>query len=117
VSEAGSSISADVIRGYVDTMILSVLQPAPSYGYEISRRIRETTGGTYAMKETTLYSAFARLERQGLVTPFPGAVTHGRARTYYLITEAGRVYYKAKCREWRLTQAVISQFIDEDKVA
>ena len=50
-------ISSDVIRGYNDTMILYLLLDGDSYGYEISRNIREITGGRYIMKETTLYSA------------------------------------------------------------
>ncbi|MBO1687926.1 PadR family transcriptional regulator, partial [Clostridium butyricum] len=47
-------ISSDVIRGYNDTMILYLLLDGDSYGYEISRNIREITGGRYIMKETTL---------------------------------------------------------------
>ncbi|MDD6351678.1 MAG: PadR family transcriptional regulator, partial [Lachnospiraceae bacterium] len=34
-------ISSDVIRGYNDTIILSLLLDQPSYGYEISKMIRE----------------------------------------------------------------------------
>jgi len=33
-------ISSDVIRGYVDTIILSLLIEGDSYGYEISKNIR-----------------------------------------------------------------------------
>ena len=58
-------ISSDVIRGYNDTIILSLLLEQPSYGYEISKRIRELSNGDYIIKETTLYSAFNRLEQNG----------------------------------------------------
>ena len=34
-------ISSDVIRGYNDTMILNILLKEPSYGYEISKQIKE----------------------------------------------------------------------------
>ncbi len=34
-------ISSDVIRGYNDTIILYLLRNAPSYGYEISKEIRQ----------------------------------------------------------------------------
>jgi PadR family transcriptional regulator PadR len=34
-------ISSDVIRGYNDTMILYILLKEPSYGYEISKQIKE----------------------------------------------------------------------------
>ena len=48
-------ISSDVIRGCNDTIILCLLLDGPSYGYEISRRIRVMTEDAYIRKETTLY--------------------------------------------------------------
>lgn len=108
-------ISSDVIRGYNDTMILSLLLNEPSYGYEISKRIRELTEEKYIMKETTLYSAFKRLETNGFIDAFAGAETNGKPRTYYRITEAGKNYYKDKCEEWEITQEVIEKFIIKEK--
>ena len=63
-------ISSDVIRGCNDTIILCLLLDSPSYGYEISRRIRLMTEDAYNIKETTLYSAFTRLEKQGASSHF-----------------------------------------------
>ena len=39
-------ISSDYIRGYIDPMILCVLLQGPSYGYEVSKRIRQITTAT-----------------------------------------------------------------------
>ena len=58
-------ISSDVIRGYNDTMILFILMEEPSYGYEISKKIRALSEEKYIIKETTLYSAFTRMEKNG----------------------------------------------------
>ena len=55
-------ISSDVIRGYNDTIILFLLLEYDSYGYEISKRIKELSQEKYIIKETTLYSAFNRLQ-------------------------------------------------------
>ena len=52
-----TSISSDVIRGYNDTMILYLLLDAPSYGYAISKQIKDLSQEKYVIKETTLYSA------------------------------------------------------------
>lgn len=104
-------ISGDVIRGYNDTIILSLLLPGPSYGYEISKKIREISQGQYVMKETTLYSAFNRLEAAGYIQSFYGEESMGRRRTYYRILPAGKAYYQEKCQEWQVTQAVINYFI------
>ncbi|MEA4811525.1 MAG: PadR family transcriptional regulator [Anaerolineaceae bacterium] len=104
-------ISSDVIRGYTDTMILFLLLDEASYGYEISKQIRTLTEERYVMKETTLYSAFTRLEENGYIESFYGSETNGKRRTYYRITSIGRAYYEVKKAEWSLTQDVINKFI------
>ena len=105
-------ISSDIIRGYNDTMILYLLLNKPSYGYEISKQIKELSGEKYVIKETTLYSAFTRMEKNGYVESFSDLDnTAGKRRTYYRITELGRQYYREKCEEWMLTQEVVEKFI------
>ncbi len=105
-------ISSDVIRGYNDTMILFLLLREPSYGYELSKQIRALSENKYIIKETTLYSAFTRMERNGYITSFmQEAEGTGKRRTYYRITDQGRAYYHSKCEEWTLTKEVIEKFI------
>jgi PadR family transcriptional regulator PadR len=101
-------ISSDVIRGYNDTMILYILRNAPSYGYEISKNIKSMTDGKYIIKETTLYSAFTRMEKNGYIESFSGQEDR---RTYYRITDSGRKFYSEKCDEWELTKEVVEKFI------
>ena len=93
-------LSSDVMRGYNDSIILSLLAEGDSYGYD-------------SMRETTLYSAFNRLERLGYVSSYQGTETFGRKRTYYTITPAGRAFLREKCEEWTLLQQVINQFLKE----
>lgn len=107
------SISSDVIRGYNDTMILYLLKQKPSYGYEISKDIRKLTDEKYLIKETTLYSAFTRLENNGYVESYSKEAENGKRRTYYKITPNGEAYYKEKCDEWNLTKEVVEKFIQE----
>lgn len=110
------NISSDIIRGYNDTMILYLLWDEPSYGYEISRRIRTLSQEKYMIKETTLYSAFTRMERNGYIQSFPWQDTNGgKRRTYYRITECGRRYYRQKCAEWQVTKEVVEKFIKEEE--
>ncbi len=105
-------ISSDVIRGYNDTIILYFLKKGPSYGYDISKNIKAISEGKYLIKETTLYSAFTRLEKNGYVTSYVREAENGKKRTYYEITEEGMKYYKEKCDEWQLTKDVIERFIE-----
>ena len=103
-------ISSDVIRGYNDTMILYLLLEEPSYGYAISKSIKELTEEKYIIKETTLYSAFTRMENNGYLQSFSDE-SSGKRRTYYRITESGRQYYHEKCEEWKLTKEVVNKFV------
>lgn len=104
-------ISSDVIRGYNDTIILYLLKQEPSYGHEISKQIRQISEEKYVIKETTLYSAFTRMEKNGYIESFFGNETGGKRRTYYRITEEGLQYYQEKCEEWAVTKEVIDKFV------
>lgn len=109
-------ISSDVIRGYNDTMILSILMKEPSYGYEISKQIKSISEEKYVIKETTLYSAFTRMEKNGFIESFvadPDPEGNGKKRTYYRITDTGKQYYHDKCDEWELTKEVVEKFISK----
>lgn len=109
-----AGISSDVIRGYNDTMILSILRDGPSYGYEISKQIKVKSDEKYVIKETTLYSAFARMEKNGFIESFiveADATGNSKKRTYYRITDSGSNYFNEKCDEWKLTKEVVEKFI------
>ncbi len=109
-------ISSDVIRGYNDTLILNILLKEPSYGYEISKQIRRISEEKYIIKETTLYTAFTRMEKNGYIESFvadPDPEGNGKKRTYYRVTDKGKEYYKSKCEEWELTKDVIERFIEK----
>lgn len=113
--KAGDSlISSDVIRGYNDLIILYLLTEHESYGYEISRQIREISEEKYIIKETTLYSAFSRLEKNQYIESFYGSETNGKRRTYYRITPKGREAYKEKCQEWFLVKDVVGRFVSDE---
>lgn len=107
-------VSSDVMRGFNSLLILSILMKGDNYGYQISNMIREKTKGAYIMKETTLYSAFNRLEKQNLVNSYSKAETKGKPRTYYKITPLGIESYFEKLVEWEEVQRIIQRFVKEE---
>lgn len=108
-----AGIGSDIIRGYNDIMILYLLWDNASYGYKISKEIKTLTEEKYIIKETTLYSAFTRMEKNGYIESFSDQdSSNGKRRTYYRITDVGRQYYKEKCSEWFLTKEVVDKFIN-----
>ena len=95
------SITADLIRGHTDIIILAALMQGESYGYRINRTMLDLTDGRYELKEATLYTAFRRLENLGYIRSYWGDETTGARRRYYAITPGGRTAYRDMMREWR----------------
>ena len=106
-------ISSDIIRGYNDLILLYLLLDGPSYAYEVSKQIKTLTEDKYIIKQTTLYSAFTRLEKNGFVISFDQYADNGKRRTYYRITDQGRRYYYDKVNEWELIKDIVEHFIRE----
>jgi hypothetical protein len=57
--EQASGISADLIRGHINTIILRSLYDGDKYGYDIINEIEKKSGGLYVLKQPTLYSALS----------------------------------------------------------
>lgn len=108
------SIASDLIRGHTDTIILSQLMHADSYGYQINKIIQEKTDQEYELKEATLYSAFRRLEEAGYICSYWGNETTGARRRYYTITKEGREAYHRLRDEWEHSKVLIDQLIQEE---
>ncbi len=105
------SVNSDMLRGFHDLMILHRLTKGESYGYEISKYIRERTDEVYTIKETTLYSSFNRLEKNGYITAFSKEETQGRKRTYYKLTGQGLERFLQLSDDWLTTQEIVQQFL------
>lgn len=104
-------LSADALRGYVDLMVLSLLNEQPSYAYDMAKAIAAQAQGRYSMKQTTLYSALKRLEAAQQVESFPGQSESGKQRTYYRLTGPGRQTLLDKCQEWEQTKVLVDNFV------
>src|SRR5690606_1797092 len=107
-------LSADLLRGHTDTIVLGILLKGDSYGYEIYKTIVEKTNEEYVLKEATLYSSFRRLEKEGFITSYWGDETKGGRRKYYRITEKGKQQYRQNKLDWEFTQKILNRLLEED---
>lgn len=105
------SISSDTLRGHTDTIILTQLIRGDNYGYEINKNIQQRTGGAYGFKEATLYTAFKRLEQNGLISSYWGEDGPGARRRYYAITEKGKKQWAENVKEWETTRELLNALI------
>jgi DNA-binding PadR family transcriptional regulator len=109
---ASEPFASDLLRGHTDTIVLGVLRNTDRYGFEIYKTIRDATGGSYEIKEATLYATFRRLVKDGLVEAYWGDETQGGRRKYYRITDSGRAVYKQNVRDWTATQDIINTLLN-----
>ena len=106
-------LSSDHLRGHTDAIILRFLMSGDAYGFEIYNRIIERSWGQYEPKETTLYSSYKRLETAGAIISYWGDETQGARRKYYRITDKGREAFERGLRDWKFTQKIINNLLEE----
>ena len=114
-TEAKSGISADLIRGHINTIILRTLYERDKYGYEIIEEIETKSHGQYSLKQPTLYSALKRLENQGYINAYwkTDEVSQGGRRKYYTLTDSGREVTERNQAEWEYSRTVIDNLISD----
>lgn len=102
------------LKGYIDIIVLSVLQNEDMYGYEIAKKVKEKSKDGFIIKEATLYVSLKRLEKkeylQGYWNDSEG--TSGGRRRYYSITEPGRSFFGERVDEWKILSELLSNFME-----
>lgn len=109
------SISADLIRGHINTIILRSLFEGDRYGYDIINEIEQKSHGQYTLKQPTLYSALKRLEAQGYIKSYWGGVSNGGRRRYFSLTDEGRDVVKQNQSEWEYSRTIIDNLISDEE--
>lgn len=108
------ALSADLLRGYTDTILLRQLCHGDSYGYRISKQVALISQGGLEMKEATLYTAFRRLEQGGLIRSYWGDENSGARRRYYAITQDGRARLSKDLEGWEEIKRMLDRLLKED---
>ena len=95
-----------LLKGTLQTIILKLLEDnSQMYGYEITQKVKEITGGEIKLTEGALYPALHKLEAEGLLETSTEIVDN-RVRKYYRLTEEGGTGVASKLEE---AQAFIDQ--------
>jgi len=104
-------LSADLLRGHTDTIILKFLLDGDKYGYEITKLVHEQSGQQYELKEATMYSSLKRLEQDGHISSYWGDETQGGRRKYYHITVSGRILYESNKDNWIFSKKILDKLL------
>ncbi len=105
------TISADLLRGYTDTIIMRQLEDTDGYGYGISRTVAEKSNGMVQLKEATLYTAFRRMEENGYIRSYWGDEETGARRRYYSLTGSGKTKLEEDREAWEETRRVMDTLL------
>jgi len=83
-------MDANLLKGTLDLILLSILERGEKYGGQIIGEVQLETGGYFSFKEGTLYPALHRLEKQKFVTAeFRQLPRGGSPVRFYQLTDAG----------------------------
>jgi DNA-binding PadR family transcriptional regulator len=97
---------AEVLKGHLDGLLLSVLESGPIHGYAVIESLRARSGGAFDLPTGTVYPALHRLERGGLVRGSWSSGTGRRRRVYELTTAGRRALVDQRVSWWQFAGAV-----------
>jgi PadR family transcriptional regulator PadR len=100
MSEISQEWIAELKKGSVQLLLLALLTKEEKYGLEITKELRELSGGYFDLKEGTLYPALRRLEQRGFVESHWVEKESGMPRKYYKLTDKGRTAFKEASEVW-----------------
>jgi len=100
-----------LVQGTLDMLILKTLALEPMHGYGIGVRIDQISKGVFQVNAGSLFPAFRRLERDGLIDSEWRATENNRRAKYYALTSAGRTRLKRETRDWEEQTAAISRIL------
>jgi transcriptional regulator len=95
-----SSQQTNLLQGTLDLLILKALGPGELHGLGISRRIEQTTQGTFLVKPGSLFPALHRMEEAGWLSSFWGESENNRRARYYRLTRAGEGQLEVEKEQW-----------------
>jgi transcriptional regulator len=103
--------SADLKRGSMELLILSVLEGGARHGYEIGKLLEFRSGGRLELRVSTLYSALYRMEDRGWIRGRWVEKEGERRRCFYTLTPGGEAALEEQREEWEAFSAVVNKVI------
>lgn len=105
-------LNKEALKGYIDTIILSILNEKDCYGYEIAKTVKVKCNNMFELKEGTMYK---RMESKGFIKSYwSQEESAGGRRKYYKMTDLGKETYQLKKQEWFFIKEVMKSFLGEE---
>ena len=92
-------------------LILKTLALEPLHGWGISQRIQQLSQGVFEINPGSLFPAFRRLGRAGLLDCEWRTSENNRRAKYYSLTKAGLQKLQSETEEWEKQVAAITRIL------
>lgn len=102
-----------LVQGTLDMLILKTLALQPMHGWGIGIRLEQISRGVFQVNPGSLFPAFRRLERDGLIEAEWRDTQNNRRAKYYALTASGRARLRRETREWETQTAAIARILQE----
>jgi PadR family transcriptional regulator, regulatory protein PadR len=100
-----------LLPGTLDLLILRTLALEAMHGFGISARLTQISRGVFQVNPGSLFPAFRRLERDGLIKGDWQDTENNRRAKYYSLTSRGRSALKAETDSWETQVQAIGRFL------
>ncbi len=106
------TISSDLIRGHIDTIILHTLLTGDKNAQQISDSIEEKSSSEYKINQATLYSSLKRIENLKFATAYWNDSPDGGRRKFFKLTDSGKSFVEENLNNWSYSRSVIDKLMD-----
>jgi len=102
---------AEVVRGTLEMLALTLLSEEPMHGWGLSLKLREISNDVFDVNQGSLYPALQAMMRRGWIRAEWRASENNRRARYYRITAEGRKQLDAEIEEWNRTSAAVNRVL------
>lgn len=108
---ASTDKQGGLVQGTLEMLILKTLALEPMHGYGIGVRIEQISKGVFVVNAGSLFPAFRRLERSGLIKGEWRTTENNRRAKYYALTAQGRAELKRQTSDWEVQSTAIARIL------
>ncbi|MFW6298579.1 MAG: PadR family transcriptional regulator [Bacillota bacterium] len=100
-------MDAQLKKGVLDLMVLSVLKKMDAYGYIIYQRLNASLG----ISESTIYPILRRMVKAGYMDTYLKPSGLGPARKYFTLTPEGHDHHRRLMESWQSFENTVNTFV------
>src|SRR5260370_38604900 len=104
--------TGDMVQGTLDMLILKILALEPMHGFGVAARIEQMSQSVFRVNAGSLFVAFQRLQRAGLINSEWNTTENSRRAKKYALQEEGRKRLKSETKEWGRQMAAIARILE-----